>query len=66
MCNKSNELFAFGDRVVVVKNSERIHECAKVGEHGIVVGRVCNDYIVKFDDGSTHYIWYVDLEKELK
>ena len=66
MYNKLNELFAVGDRVVVVKNSERIHGYAKVGKHGMVIGHVCNDCIVKFDDGSTHCIWYIDLEKELE
>lgn len=64
MYNKSNELFAVGDRVVVTKNSERSHEYAKVGKHGTVIGHVCNDCIVKFDDGSTVYIWFIDLEKE--
>lgn len=64
MNSKSREIFTIGDRVVVMKNSERIPEYAKIGEHGTVIGYACDDCKIEFDDGSIVYIWYIDLEKE--
>ncbi len=43
------EHFNIGDKVIVVKNTERIPEEARLGEHGKIVGFKSNDCIVEFD-----------------
>ena len=43
------EHFNIGDKVIVVKNTERIPEEARLGEHGKIVGFKSNDCIVEFE-----------------
>ena len=58
------EHFNIGDKVIVVKNTERIPEKAKLGEHGKIVGFKSNDCIVEFDGKLLGYIVYHDLAKD--
>lgn len=58
------EHFNIGDKVIVVKNTERIPEEARLGEHGKIVGFKSNDCIVEFDGKLLGYIVYHDLAKD--
>ena len=59
---KSEEMFNVGDKVKVVKNSERRKRHARIGEIGDVIGYKANDCVVKFEDESIVYVRYSDLE----
>mgnify|MGYP003571342258 CR=1 FL=1 len=52
--------FGIGDTVLVFQNSERI--TPHIGETGKVIGHVNGDVIVRFKNGTTAFIWYVDLK----
>lgn len=58
------EHFNIGDKVIVVKNTERIPEEARLGERGKIVGFKSNDCIVEFDGKLLGYIVYHDLAKD--
>lgn len=51
------EHFNIGDKVIVVKNTERIPEEARLGEHGKIVGFKSNDCIVEFDGKLLGYTY---------
>lgn len=54
--------FRAGDKVKVVKNTERIHSASCVGMVGDVVGSRSRDCLVRFEDGTAHAIFEEDLE----
>ena len=64
MGTEAMEHFNIGDKVIVVKNTERIPEEARLGEHGKIVGFKSNDCIVEFDGKLLGYIVYHDLAKD--
>lgn len=60
---KPNAKFTPGDKVRVIKNSERIPEAAFIGMVGVVTERrVSRDYLVEFQNGDIHAIFEEDLE----
>lgn len=54
--------FRPGDKVAVVKNTERIPQASCIGMVGEVVGNCSRDCLVRFVDGSVHAIFEDDLE----
>ena len=60
---KPNTKFNLGDKVRVIKNSERISEAAFIGMVGIVTGQwASRDCLVEFQNGEVHAIFEEDLE----
>lgn len=54
--------FRAGDKVAVVKNTERTLQESHIGMVGEVVGTRSRDCLVRFVDGSVHAIFDEDLE----
>ena len=54
--------FKLGDKVKVVKNSERIPYESMIGMVGIIYGFKCGDCLIEFKDGTKTGIIQDDLE----
>lgn len=54
--------FKFGDKVKVVRNSERVPYESMIGMVGIIYGFRCRDCFIEFSDGTKLGIIQDDLE----